>query len=306
MKNVFLQLADEGRNQWWAYLIGILLILMIWFILGGLFTLVPLLWVQMDQDPATFFNMQTKHFEGVNPLFPFVSLNISFIMLFLAIWITVRFINKRPLKSLITPLPRVDWKRIFHGFLLFLIFGATASLVEFVFYPSIYTVSLTHPGRYLLFVLAALLLTPFQSTAEELLFRGYLMQALGRITGKFLFPAIGSAVLFMLPHLVNPEMTNNALVMSLNYFVIGLFFALITLEDGRLELAIGMHAANNLYAGLVVNYSGSALQTESLFLVKELNPLFSLVSIVIASCLIFILLFHRKIFVTRKTNYRNH
>lgn len=302
MKHTFLDLAQRGKNRWWTYVLGLLLILSFWFILGGLFTLIPLLWVQLDQDPATFFNMQTKHFEGVNPLFPFVFLNMSFIMLLLGIWLAVRFIHKRPLMTLISPRQRIDWRRVVKGFLLFFLFGVLVSLVEYILYPSIYTFSLNNVGQYLLFVFAALVLTPFQCTAEELLFRGYLMQGLGQLTPKAWFPAVASAVLFMLPHLVNPEMSGNGFIMSLNYFIIGLFFALITLRDGRLELAMGMHAANNLYAALIANYRGSALQTESIFLVKELNPVFSLVSISIASVLIYILLFYSDFRKTDKSS----
>lgn len=41
--------------------------------------------------------------------------------------------------------------------------------------------------------------------------------------------------------------------------------------DGGLEAAIGIHAANNLFAAIFVNYENSALPTPSVFLAK-LNP----------------------------------
>jgi hypothetical protein len=40
----------------------------------------------------------------------------------------------------------------------------------------------------------------------------------------------------------------------------------------------GPHAANNLYSALFANYTNSALQTESIFLVTELDAVYALIS----------------------------
>jgi uncharacterized protein len=57
---------------------------------------------------------------------------------------------------------------------------------------------------------------------------------------------ISNGVLFLLPHLGNPEIANGLVLMSLQYFSFGVFLAFITLKDNRLELALGVHAANNI------------------------------------------------------------
>jgi len=56
--------------------------------------------------------------------------------------------------------------------------------------------------------------------------------------------------------------------------------ALIALRDGRLELAIGLHAANNVFLALVANYEGSAIATDAVFTARELDPWYSLVMLV--------------------------
>lgn len=45
------------------------------------------------------------------------------------------------------------------------------------------------------------------------------------------------------------------------YFAVGAFLALITVRDGGLELALGAHAANNLFAALILNHVTSSLPT---------------------------------------------
>ena len=59
--------------------------------------------------------------------------------------------------------------------------------------------------RWLPFVLAALLLTPLQCAAEELVFRGYVLQGLGRLLRNPLVLVVLSGLLFAIPHLLNPE-----------------------------------------------------------------------------------------------------
>jgi hypothetical protein len=47
------------------------------------------------------------------------------------------------------------------------------------------------------------------------------------------------------------------------YIGTGLFLGIITLMDDGMELALGFHAANNLFAALLVTSDWSALQTDA-------------------------------------------
>jgi hypothetical protein len=72
-------------------------------------------------------------------------------------------------------------------------------------------------------------------------------------------------------------------IMAANYFVIGMLLATAALRDGRLELAIGLHAVNNVFLALLANYEGSALGTESVFTAVELDPVYSLVALILGA-----------------------
>lgn len=95
---------------------------------------------------------------------------------------------------------------------------------------------------WLTFGLLMLVSSPLQAAAEEVFFRGYLLQAVGSATGNRWVGVIGSAVVFALLHgLQNPALFAHRLAFGL---VAG---ALVVLTGG-LEAGIAAHIVNNLAA----------------------------------------------------------
>jgi hypothetical protein len=285
----FLDLVYVGQTEWYRYFFGLVLILFFWFVLGSLFLVVPFVWVMIDGNPETAVNMQTGFFTGIDPIFNYIVLNLSFALLIVGVFVTVRFVHGRPFHSIITPAKRLNWRRMGQGFGVWMLLVTLASVVEYLINPEIYTI-VFNPGRFFLFALVVLLLTPMQTTAEELLFRGYLLQATGHLGRNFWVLALVNGILFMVPHLGNPELAASAILLPLFYLSIGAFFAFITLRDNSAELAIGAHAANNLYSALFANYTNSALQTESIFLITELDAVYALISFWVMAVIFYLVL----------------
>ena len=142
-----------------------------------------------------------------------------------------------------------------------------------------------------MFLPAAVILTPIQTSAEELLFRGYFLQGLGILTRKKWILIIISGVIFAVPHFLNPEMKQGFLLLALYYFSFGAILAWITLKSNRLEFALGIHAANNLFTVLFANYTDSALPSPSVFTATVLDPVFNLVSFLLGMGALWLLLF---------------
>jgi membrane protease YdiL (CAAX protease family) len=114
-----------------------------------------------------------------------------------------------------------------------------------------------------------------------LFFRAYILQGVGlRLRNIWILSAI-SGFLFMAPHLLNPEARVNYGLMGFYYFFMGAVMAYVTLRDGRLELALGLHAANNLFSALFANYSITVMPTPSLFTVNTLDVVYSVLAAVI-------------------------
>ena len=56
------------------------------------------------------------------------------------------------------------------------------------------------------------------------------------------------------------------------YIMFGLVFGLITVLDDGIEVSMGLHAANNIFASLMITNKASALQTEAVFNQQTVNP----------------------------------
>ena len=296
--NSYLDAVYQGKNDWWRYLSALGLILFFWLIIGSIPVFLLGIYVIWDTNPET--GITVTGFFGVDPLLAFIVTISGFVFFFLALFLAVRFIHRRPFRSLVTPGRRIDWKRMALGFLFWFVIVCLVSLFEVILYPDRYAVSFNYE-HFIVFFIFAILLIPIQAACEELFFRGYLMQSIGlRLRGILVLPLI-SGVIFGALHFWNPEMTvtNGSWLLGFSYLLIGFFAALITLLDGGLELALGLHIANNLYTSLVANYTVSALPSESIFQINTIDPFFGLVSLIIGLGIFYLLAF--MIFPNEKT-----
>jgi hypothetical protein len=258
----FLDLARQGQNQWWRYFLGALIIAFFWLVLGN----VPYVLLMLAGWSA--------------PPFDFVAINLSIFMMLAGLAVTVKLIHRRSLRSLISSEDRFDWARAARAAVVWVVLAAAVAVLEHLIYPERYYLSF-NPDRFFIYLVLVLVLTPLQCFVEELVFRGYVMQGLSLLTRRPLVIAVLSSIAFTIPHLLNPEvLEHGAAIMAANYFAIGMLLATITLRDGRLELAIGLHAVNNVFLALIANYEGSVLATESVFTARELDPVYSLVTLI--------------------------
>jgi hypothetical protein len=79
-----------------------------------------------------------------------------------------------------------------------------------------------------------------------------------------------NGVIFALPHLANPEVAGEDLIRIAGYVAVGYVWAWVTLRDQTMELAIGAHAANNIFAAILVGYVGSAIPSVSLWTMERI------------------------------------
>src|SRR5690606_3661331 len=133
---------------------------------------------------------------------------------------------------------------------------------------------LTPAASWLALAVVVLLTTPLQAAGEEYFFCGWATQWLCSLLrwrrAALVLPAVVTAVLFAMAHgSQNPWLFADRLVF-------GLVASVLVWRTGGLELAVAMHAANNLVAfGFAIAYDGLA---DSL-LVTEVAPAEGVVSI---------------------------
>lgn len=268
----FTELSDLGKNDWWRYALSIFFILTVWQVVGAIPYAVAYI---MGWTQNIFVN--------------YLGLSFSFVCFFFAILFAVRVIHRRPFLSLVTPTLRMDIPGFFLSLGLWTVISLVTTLGDALLHPGSYRWTFAWPG-WLLFSLLALVFTTLQTSAEELFFRGYLLQSFARAIHSRWVLLVLSGIVFAVPHFLNPEMSVDFGLLALFYFGFGFFLAWVTIRYDRLEYALGIHAANNLWAVVIANYNGSSLPSISLFTSSGLDALYNLISLLVGAAVYLLIL----------------
>ena len=70
-------------------------------------------------------------------------------------------------------------------------------------------------------------------------------------------------------------------IMMAQYISMGVILGLVTLLDDGIEIAMGIHAANNIFASVFLTFKGSVLPTAALFMAKDTDPVTDFISVVV-------------------------
>jgi membrane protease YdiL (CAAX protease family) len=155
--------------------------------------------------------------------------------------------------------------------------GIFFEAISYAMAPENYTYSF-NLIQFIPLLLIAFLLLPIQTSCEEFMFRGYLMQmfAFGKMSK--LIPIFFTSLLFAAIHLMNPEVAEYGLGIMFPYYIsAGLILAIMTVMDDSIELALGVHAATNIYGAIFLSYEGAAIQTATLFKSENMDPAIMLI-----------------------------
>jgi len=185
------------------------------------------------------------------------------VMLF-GLWFWTAVVHPQSIRSLTTARKQVDWCRIGFSFLLWGLISAALILIPIYLTPADYQWNF-QADKFLWLALIAIALVPLQTSFEEYMFRGHMMQGIGLITRSRPLALLLTSVLFGLMHIANPEVGKLGIGIMFFYVGTGLFLGIITLLDDGLELALGFHAANNIVGALLLTADWTAFQTHSVW-----------------------------------------
>ena len=264
---MFIEKAKNIKNNWWRYfLVGPLIIFTFWQIIGA----IPLgVGFALNADFENLEMDGSNDMMAIFSVFPSKNIGLALFLLTFAfgclgLYLTIKFIHNQSIKSLTTSRDKIDYSRIFYSF--FLVVGITVLFMPIDLFLSPDEYELTfNLNQFLILLIICLTLLPLQTSFEEYLIRGYLLQGIGITTkSRFLAFTIPS-ILFGLLHFANPEIDKLGNAFIFAYIFMGFFLGLITMMDEGLELALGWHYANNLMAALFITADWSVLQTDSIY-----------------------------------------
>ena len=172
-------------------------------------------------------------------------------------------LHNQPMVAVTTSRKKIDWGRFWFGFGLIAITTIVFTAIDYYSNPEDYVLQFDLIP-FLILAVIAILMIPLQTSFEEYLFRGYLMQGIGVLAKNKWLPLLTTSFIFGGLHFFNPEVEKLGNIVMIYYIGTGLFLGVITLMDEGLELALGFHAGNNLVAALLVTADWTVFQTNSI------------------------------------------
>lgn len=254
----YIQQAYKGKNEPWMIILTTILV-------SGLF-IANLIFFLFFGDQIDFVEEQQKMMELVDSKNFWLAVNLlPFAFLLGLLFLLVKFLHQRSLKSLTTTRKKIDFRRVFFGFAIIAVITLASFALSYYLDPS--GIELQFDAvKFSILVIISLLLFPLQIGLEEFLFRGYLMQQIGIIAQNRWVPLLITSVVFGIFHGANPEVGELGPIIMVFYIGTGLLLGIMTLMDEGLELALGFHFGNNLLAAILVTANWTALQTDAIFI----------------------------------------
>lgn len=258
---MFIEQGIKNENRFWKYIVGSIIIILASSI-GQLPLVFAVSYDRLDENESVRSLSQSlmNQFEPNLTLFLML---ISFVVAMVGIYFVVTKLHHQTFLSVTTSRKSVDWKRIFFSFGLWALFTIITTLISYQMNPADYVWNFK-PIPFAILILISVVLLPFQTSTEEYIFRGYLMQGFANLAKNKWFPLLMTSLIFGGLHAANPEVAKMGNIIFVYYIGTGLFLGIITLMDEGMELALGFHAANNLVSALLVTSDWTAFQTHSI------------------------------------------
>ncbi len=258
---MFIEQGIKKENQFWKYLVGSLIV----FFVSQL-AIIPLI--------VGVFYKKMKDGKGIPTEDDFMKtldsnltlflMMISFVVGLFSLFYVIKKIHNQTILSVTTTRKKLDWNRVFTSFGIWGIFTAFTTYATYYFSPENFVWNFK-PIPFAILAVIAITMIPIQTSCEEYVFRGYLMQGFGNLFKNKWMPLILTSVIFGGMHIANPEVKEMGYIIMVYYIGTGFMLGILTLMDDGMELSLGFHAANNLVGALLVTSDWSVFQTNSIF-----------------------------------------
>lgn len=267
----------HGMNKGWMYLLTIIFI-MLGYVLFQSISVLPMMGILLENGYT-----QLQIASNPNLLYDFNALKIDrnivlvlelgmFVFAAVGFYVGIRFLHHKTLTSVLTGYDKFRFGRFWFSFAVWTTFLIVSVLINYIFFPDELVINFNLQG----FIISSLIMIafmPIQTGLEEVVFRGYFLQGLSQVFKNGIVPLLITSFLFGAAHMSNPEVVKFGWPIMLTYYTsFALFMGCLTLLDEGLELAFGIHFANNIISSILLSSPSSVIKTYSVFDVKQEDP----------------------------------
>lgn len=286
-----LERALDGQNQVWKYIVMFIVAFFGGQIIGGL----PLAAIILIKTFTSGAVKPENHMDfsayGISSNMGLALMLLSFVASFILFAVLIKPLHKRTVLETINGRNKIRKNRILMGILVWGVIMLVGLIIS---------VLTAEPGEvevqfnwrtFIPLLIIVLIFIPFQTTIEEILFRGYLSQGIAAHTKSRWIALITTSLFFGLMHSFNPEVKEFGFWLAMPpYVIMGLMLGLISILDDGLEIAIGIHFINNAFGALFTTHSASALQTDAAFKFNDVDPGSEIISTLITAIVVIFVL----------------
>lgn len=260
----FIEQAYKGSNEWWQYVVTLIAVFFAINIAG-----LPLFaagYFAVDGDVKKLLADASSNFMnvGINKNLYLAIMIFTFMAALYTLYLLVKYMHGRSFKTVVTSRFKIDWKRFWFAFILWGSITLITTMIGVYLSPEEIVWNFK-PLPFFILLLISFFMLPFQTSAEELVFRGYLMQGIGTAAKNRWLPLFITSIAFGLLHGMNPEVEKLGWGIMVFYIGTGFLYGITTLMDEGTELALGLHASNNILAAVLVTTDWTVFQTNALY-----------------------------------------
>ena len=248
----------NADTVWWRSFLGALFGLSLYLLLVSVVSQLVVRVAWTLTRPVDYRTYYTQAFAYERPVGLLAS-NLGIITLIPIALVLVLVVHHARTRWLFSVLPGIRWR--------FLLACLGTSTIVFVAIQAVLE-GYASSGRvapqagFWEFLAVIVLTSPIQAAAEEVFFRGYLMQALGSALAQPWFGVVSSALVFALLH------GSQNVALFVNRLAFGLLAGLLVWWVGGLEAGIAAHIVNNVVAFV---WAGLTTSIASLKAVRSLT-----------------------------------
>jgi uncharacterized protein len=259
---MFIEQGINKENKFWKYLLGSFIVIIASSI--GQVPLMVAIFYKSVKDGKGFPTDANKMMTVLDSNLTLFLMLISFAIGLIGLFLVIKFLHKQTISSFTTSRKSIDWKRVLFSFSVWAVFSIVSVGINCYLEPQDFAWNYK-PIPFAILAIISIILIPIQTSCEEYVFRGYLMQGFGNLFNNKWLPLIMTSVIFGSLHITNPEVDKLGYIILVYYIGTGFLLGIMTLMDDGMELSLGFHAANNLIGALLITADWTVFRTNSIF-----------------------------------------
>ncbi len=187
-----------------------------------------------------------------------ISIYLTFLLLWLGIFVVTKYLYKISFKAFLLEGKKPSLRMFLLYFSFYLLALILYLIVDLLIHPQAFKLSFNPlPWFGTLIVMVPLIL--LQSSAEEILFRGYIYRMFRPLKGGAFWSILCTSILFTLIHGFNAEIRGNGIWGPTYYLIMALFLGFVAYQTNGLIAPIAIHFAVNIFNTSLWSYKSSSL-----------------------------------------------